>query len=225
MKSKVLWAGVIAVIAGIFLLILVLPGHAFFSTDVIKAKEFMEAGMYPQAIELLNKRVNDKPTDAEAHYQLGMCYLHTWEWGPMLERFDSAVKLKADYGYQIGGKFKQAGDVAYAKGDPGAIAFYRYAVKYQPDLKSVIVKQFFGQGKAFFDSGQYDLADRMFSMATKVDSALKQKICDMYFRLGQEAGDNECKALYGRAIEWGRWHDKEIRERAKEIRERASAIK
>ena len=32
--------------------------------SVKKAKEFMIAGMYPQAIELLDKRINDKPTDA-----------------------------------------------------------------------------------------------------------------------------------------------------------------
>ena len=60
----------------VFLVIFALssPSQAFFNRDVKKAKEFMAAGMYPQAIELLSKRINDKPTDAEAHFQLGICF-------------------------------------------------------------------------------------------------------------------------------------------------------
>jgi len=40
---------------------------AFFDNDVDKAKDFMMAEMYPQATALLEKRINDKPADAEAH--------------------------------------------------------------------------------------------------------------------------------------------------------------
>ena len=53
------------------------PSSALFNSDVKKAREFMKAGMYPQAISLLEKRVNEKPTDEEAHYELGVCYINT----------------------------------------------------------------------------------------------------------------------------------------------------
>ncbi len=52
------------------LLTFTFPSNAFFKSDVAKAKEFMQAGMYPQAIELLKKRISKKPADAEAHNQL-----------------------------------------------------------------------------------------------------------------------------------------------------------
>ena len=133
MKKKMFLPFVVSV----FLLILIVsPANALFSTDVKKAKEFMTAGMYPQAIELLNKRINDKPTDAEAHFQLGVCYINTGNFSRADERFGSAVKLNADYGYQIGGKYKKVGDEALNKGRTGqAQSLYQKAVQYQPDLK------------------------------------------------------------------------------------------
>ncbi len=44
--------------------------NAFSWGEVKKSKEFMQACMYPQAIELLTKRINDKPADGEAIFSL-----------------------------------------------------------------------------------------------------------------------------------------------------------
>ena len=196
------------------IILFVLPANALFDNDVKKAKEFMTAGMYPQAIELLNKRINEKPTDAEAHFQLGVCYINTGNYSGADARFGSAVKLKSDYGYQIGEKYKKVGDEALNKGNTGqAQSLYQMAVQYQPDLKDGIVKETFSQGKGFFEKGQYDVADRSFSVATSFDSSLKRTICDMYFNLGQSANYDECVALYRRATTYGSWHNKEIGER------------
>ena len=47
------------------------------SNDVKKAKDFITVGMYPQAMELLKKRIGENPKDAEAQFLLGSCYIHT----------------------------------------------------------------------------------------------------------------------------------------------------
>ena len=60
----------------IALFIFVSDGNALFDSNVDKAKEFLQAGMYPQAIALLEKEINDNPTNAEAHFQLGICYIN-----------------------------------------------------------------------------------------------------------------------------------------------------
>ncbi len=106
---------------------------AFFNSDVKKAKEeFMAAGMYSQAVELLNKRINDKPTGAEAYYQLGICYINTGNFRGADERFASAVRLKADYGYKIGEEYQKAGSQALSKGNARkAQNLFRKAVQYQ----------------------------------------------------------------------------------------------
>jgi len=74
MKKRVI---LILLMSFFLVLTLTFSADALFNRDVKKAKEFIQVGMYPQAIELLKKRINDKPTDAEAHFQLGKCYLST----------------------------------------------------------------------------------------------------------------------------------------------------
>lgn len=196
MKTKMLWASGIAVI---MLTLTVFPVQAFFSADVKKAKEFMNAGMYPQAIELLNKRINDKPTDAEAHYQLGVCYVKTGSFGQAEERFASAVRLKPDYGYQVGGDFKKAGSEALDKGHIGrAQSLFEKAVEYQPDLKAGIAKECFSAGEKYLNQQQSSTADDLLSMAVKYDPSLRQdmeRICRAYgeklLALAKEKPKNE----------------------------------
>ena len=67
------------------------------SADITKAKEYMQAAMYPQAATLLEKAIYDTPTNPEAHFQLGVCYLKLNEFKAADARFASAVKLDPDY--------------------------------------------------------------------------------------------------------------------------------
>ena len=134
-------------VVGIFLLVIFIASCG--SSDVQKAKEFMAAGMYPQAIELLNKRIQAKPDDGEAHFNLGVCLLNTGDFRGADERFASAVRLKPDFGFQIGGEFKKAADVAMQEGNTNkAIGLYANALKYQPDLKEPIGNALVEKGKS-----------------------------------------------------------------------------
>jgi tetratricopeptide (TPR) repeat protein len=75
--------------------------QAFFNTQVKKAKKFMAAQMYQQAIELLDSRINKKPTDADAHFLVAEAYLYTGNYRSAAERFDSAVKLEPELKTQV----------------------------------------------------------------------------------------------------------------------------
>jgi tetratricopeptide (TPR) repeat protein len=106
------------------------------NSGVEKAKEFMAAGMYPQAKELLDKRIQENPEDAEAHYTLGVCFLNTGDLHKADERFASAVRLKADYGFQIGGDSMKMGKDASIQGDTHKMkVFFEKAIQFQPGLK------------------------------------------------------------------------------------------
>lgn len=125
----------------LFLLLSTTSSQAFFNSDVKKAKEFMKAGMYPQAISLLEKRVNDKPTDAEAHYELGVCYINTGNFRGADQRFDSAVRLESDYGFSIGSEYQKAGKLSLEKNQSkNADRLFLRAIKYNPALKNESVK-------------------------------------------------------------------------------------
>lgn len=161
----------------LFLCTLISPAHALFENEVDKAKDFIKAGMFPQAIEQLNKRITDKPTDAEAHYLLGTCYMNTGDYGAAEERFKSAVRLKADYGYQIGGEFKKAGSAALNKGQvQQAQGLFAKAVEYQPNLKREVALECLAAGKTYLRRGQTDIADGLFAMAVGNDGSLNSEV-------------------------------------------------
>lgn len=113
------------------------PAHAFFNSDIKKAKDFIQAGMYPQAIEQLNKRINEEPTDAEAHLSLGQCYAHQGNWGQAEQRFNSAVKLDPGMKPGVGKIYK---DLAYSNlksnNLSSAESNYSKAVGYDASLAS-----------------------------------------------------------------------------------------
>ena len=77
--------------------------------DKAKAKEYMQAAMYPQAATLLEKRIYDTPTDADAHFHLGICYLHLGEEKAAQKRFESAVKLDPTYEPQVERELNRSG--------------------------------------------------------------------------------------------------------------------
>ncbi|MFH2046612.1 MAG: tetratricopeptide repeat protein [Pseudomonadota bacterium] len=152
-----------------------------------KAKEFMSAGMYPQAIELLDKRIAEKPADANAHFQLGVCYINTGNLSGANERFASAVQLKSDYGYKIGPEYKKAGSQALTKGDMSrAIGLYRQAVQYQPALKNDIGTELVAEGKALFEKGQHKIAENYFMASSSINPDIKESIADYYFQAGNK---------------------------------------
>jgi tetratricopeptide (TPR) repeat protein len=171
--------------------------QASLNSDVKRAKAFMAAGMYPQAIELLDKRINEKQTDVEAHFQLGICHIKTGSLTKANKQFVSTVGLKPDYGYKIGGECKTIGDQALNNGDYGrAKNLYQLAVKYQPNLKGKIAKDCFEQGQNHFNYKNYGPADSIFTLAAAFDSSYNQQISEMYFNLGNSVDGIHCIDYY-----------------------------
>jgi tetratricopeptide (TPR) repeat protein len=167
--------------------------QAALNSDVKRAKSFITARMYPQAIELLDKRINEKPTDVEAHFQLGICHTNTGSLTKANTRFVRTVELNPGYGYKIGGECKTIGDKALNNGDYGqAKSLYQLAIKYQPNLKGKIAKDCFDQGQNHFNYKNYGPADSIFTLAAAFDSSYNQQISEMYFNLGNSADGIHC---------------------------------
>jgi len=76
----------------IFLLIIsIIAGCS--KKPVDKAKQFMDAGMYGDAIPLLEEEIQKNPKNTEAHYLLGMAFLNLGEEDGASQSFDRAIKL------------------------------------------------------------------------------------------------------------------------------------
>jgi len=167
---------ILSITTSVIILILASTSHALLSADVQKAKEFMVAKMYPQAIALLNYRINVKPTDAEAHFQLGICYIAQDNFSGADQRFESAVALKSGYKYKIGGEYKKAGIEALNKGRISqAKRSFGKAVNYQPNLKADIAKECFSAGEKYLNQHQSNAADELLFVAVEYDDLLGEK--------------------------------------------------
>ena len=82
------------------------------------------------------RSIPEKPTDEEAHYLLGECYLHQGILNRANESFSRAIKLKPDYQQEIGKQFRSAGDNAINGNNPqSAISLYQKAIQYNQQLK------------------------------------------------------------------------------------------
>jgi tetratricopeptide (TPR) repeat protein len=126
-----------SIIIGLILFALALPAHALFDSDVDKAKDYMKAGMYSEAVKLLEMRIKQKPTDAESHYLLGTCFLNMGNYRGADERFDSVMRVEPQkYGSQIGKEYKNAADKAVSNRNLlQAQSLYERGIKYDPNLK------------------------------------------------------------------------------------------
>lgn len=143
----------------------------------------MKAGMYPQAIEMLKKRINNKPSDGEAHFQLGICYILTNDFTKADERFASAVQITIDYGFQIADEYKKFGINNMQSGHiVPADKLFKKAFKYQPNLRTDIAKKVFDGGKAILS--QKGNAIPYFDMAVKYDSTWADKACEVFYNAG-----------------------------------------
>ncbi|MBM4136273.1 MAG: tetratricopeptide repeat protein [Nitrospira sp.] len=155
--------------------------------EVNKAKEFMKARMFPQAIAILEKEIKNNPTNAEAHFQLGICYALQSDYSGADDRFASAVSINPDkYGYIVSEEYVKAGNLFLGVGqlDRADNAFNK-ALQYNPKLISTIGEEYKNAGSAYLNIGQIEEADRLFSRALQCKPALGEKIAEEYLKAGQ----------------------------------------
>jgi tetratricopeptide (TPR) repeat protein len=172
------------------ILLITSQAFALFDSEVSKAKDFMKAGMYPQAVSVLEKYINEEPTDAEAHYTLALCYLEQNNLSGAEERFASTVKLDADYGVKVAGEYKNKGLNSLHKGNVGlARDLFRNAIKYQPSLGASLAQESFTFAEKNGNASAFELAASM-------DPQYKQQGYDFFKHLGDSATDNDRKVRY-----------------------------
>ncbi|MCP4576606.1 MAG: tetratricopeptide repeat protein [Deltaproteobacteria bacterium] len=112
------------------------PSGALPESDVDKAKANINAERIPQAIELLNKTINEKPDDAEAHFILGTCYLMQGSYRSAQERFDKAISLEPGYQDKIGREYRKTALDAFKNGRiPTAADLFEHGVKFNPSIQ------------------------------------------------------------------------------------------
>jgi len=127
------------------ILVFILSGCG--SKNVKKAEDYMNAGMFEQALQLLQIEVQDNPKNAKAHYLLGVALLSIKSVRSAEEEFNRAILLKASYRDKVGEGYFRAAMGLFDKEDRSTAGeFLQEAVKNDPDIKDRITKSLFDRG-------------------------------------------------------------------------------
>lgn len=103
-------------------------------TDIQNAKMFMRDGMYPQAIALWERVIEEYPDDAAPYFQLGICHLNLYDFDNADNSFAEAIRLQLDYAYKVSDEYMKVTCKALSEGKIiVALDGYKKATQYQPD--------------------------------------------------------------------------------------------
>jgi tetratricopeptide (TPR) repeat protein len=184
------------------------PLPAFWENDKDKAKEYIAAGKNAKAIERLEKRIHDKPTDAEAHFLLGSLYYRKGYWEGAQERFEYAYRLNPEHRLLIAIYYVEEGIAAIrrvarkppidehykpapllrsspSRTDRTRIEYpFAEAVKYDGSMKKTIARHCVEYGNAFLTAGHNKKAEWLFCLAILYDPFLKKEVKGIVERQG-----------------------------------------
>jgi len=186
----------VIIVIGIF----TATNSAFGWGEMKKAKEYIEASMFPQAQAILEKEITENPKNAEAHYQLAICYVHLKYHAKAEERFKSAMGLKPEYGEKVGGVYLSAAMI-YLNNEniKEAKDAFDQAVRYQPNLGKTIAQECLKRGQARLEQGKYLNAEGYLSLTQIYDRSLIQRLAELYYSTSQKAQPEDSLNLLKKA--------------------------
>ncbi|MBI1912112.1 MAG: hypothetical protein HYS21_08930 [Deltaproteobacteria bacterium] len=180
------------------LILLISLNDATAKDNVNKAKEFMQANMYPAAIALLEKEVfgidgdlsKGNPRNYEAQYLLGLCYVRIGKLNSADERFASAIQLKSDYGRKISKDLKNIGIDAIKQGQlKTALSIFDRALFYEPAIIGETVRELIALGNGYIGGERSARADIAFEASVSINSDSESEACAKQYAAGLEADD------------------------------------
>ncbi|MCJ7458648.1 MAG: tetratricopeptide repeat protein [candidate division Zixibacteria bacterium] len=169
----------------IFLLIIsVIAGCS--KKPVDKAKQFIEAGMYGDAIPLLEEEIQKNPKNTEAHYLLGMAFLNLGEEDGASQSFDRAIKLdQKKYTKKTTEAYNKTGLNFLGQDTPAGVRrglrYLDQALDTDASLKSEISKAYRDRGIALAKNDK-SLSYTLLVRALELDPNLKRDN-DFYYAL------------------------------------------
>jgi tetratricopeptide (TPR) repeat protein len=140
-----------------------------------RAKEFIAAGMYQEAVPVLQMRIQSDPTDAEAHFLLGKAFLGVRERRSAEEEFQRAGLLDSSLGRDVGAAFLDIGSVYLSKTESRDIEYgydlLRVAAEKTPSLSDEVAVHFRRRGLLLTEEAP-EGAQHLLNEAIRLDAEL-----------------------------------------------------
>jgi len=157
------------------------------SKEMEKAKDYMDASMYSEAISLLQIEIQDSPKNAEASFLLGQCLLEINEDFKAEEVFKRSILLETEYKEKVGEIYFTLALNSYKENSlRKADKFYEDAIKYNPLGKEKFSEQLFSFGVQVSEANtNSDNAIEIFEDVTKINPTYKEQVSDITYNLAK----------------------------------------
>ena len=148
MKMCNVWAKIrIAVFVCITTVVLSGICHADPQGELNRAKEFLKATMYDQAVITLNNLIDKKPSLAEAHFLLGKAYLYKHNYDDAKTAFNRATSINSSFGFKTGEAYFEVAKFIFSNNDYGSANYlFQEAAANLPKLKDNISDIYYKKG-------------------------------------------------------------------------------
>ncbi|MEE4198708.1 MAG: FISUMP domain-containing protein [Bacteroidales bacterium] len=164
------------------------------SKEIKKAKEYIEAAMYEEAITYLELEIQDNPKNAEASFLLGKCYLEIegHEREKIEKLFNRAILLDDDYRDIIGNIFyDKAIELYKEKKDYKAKEYYEYGLEYFPIATTEFAQKVFDYAVEFSEtSTDAGRPIELFRIVDEISPEFKTQIADRTYSLATKLIEN-----------------------------------
>ena len=153
------------------------------SKNLKRANDYIDAGMFEQATQLLQLEIQDNPKNAQAHYLLGIALLSMKSVSEAQLEFDKAILIDGKYTRKVGEGYVRAGMGLIDKEDRfSATQFFQEAVKHDPNIKSQLAKSLFDKGlKIGKQNPESPRVLELFMLAKTYDSKFNESIAQFCF--------------------------------------------
>lgn len=148
------------------------------TSRVEKAKQYMQALRYKDAIPILVQETDTRPSNAEAYYLLGVAHLNTNQYDKAAESFRSAAALDERYNKRIAGSYlsfaKSCLEIATETAVNEGIVCLGLAIGSDSTLRSDISTLSFGNGKKLAKTYP-KLSRELLEMAGQLNPAIAEE--------------------------------------------------
>ena len=140
-----------------------------------RAKEFLAAGMYQEAVPVLQLHIQSSPTDGEAHFLLGKAFLGIGERGSATEELQRAGLLDSKLSEDVGSAYFDIGSVYLSKTESRDVEYgcdlLRTATEKNPGLSEKVAVLFRQRGLVIVDE-EPRAAERFLNEAGRLNPEL-----------------------------------------------------
>ncbi|MDO9256594.1 MAG: LamG-like jellyroll fold domain-containing protein [Bacteroidales bacterium] len=152
-----------------------------------KAKEFMDAGMYEQAIQLLEIEIQANPKNAEASFLLGKCFLQSTNTRKVEDCFNRAILLNTDFKNEIGSLYFDKSLEQFKSDDPAsATSYYEQGLKYNPTGAEEFAEKLYNYANESSETTTYpEKPIKIFNAIIQISPNYKTKIAEKTYSLAK----------------------------------------